>query len=271
MSTLAAIFRPTSLAEAVRLLKDPARAPLAGGTFLGAHLPQQLTGLVDLSLLGLSYVKAAGGRVAIGAMTTLDELARSKALGPLAALARDMTPQPLRNMITVGGDVMLPLRWSDLPLLCCVLDAEFVLRSPRERVLGAAAFFATQPRRLLKPGELLTEIRLPAMKSACLARKKLLRSHDDVPALQTAVSVVCKRQKMSSVRIAYVAQQALPTRLRQCEALLEGQPPSPKLFAQAAEAAMAEADALKDLRFSSEYLTEMLGVHVKRMLQDCAS
>jgi CO/xanthine dehydrogenase FAD-binding subunit len=270
MSHITEFLKPPSVAEALRLLRaQPERAPLAGGTFLTAHLPNKITGLVDLSGLGLDYVKRRDGAVALGAMTTLNTMAQAAALGPLAALCRDCATQPLRNAITIGGNVMQPLRWSDLPLLLTVLRASFVIRDKRQRTLIADDFFRQLPAKTVGTGGLLTEVVVPDLRRVRLARKKIVRAHDDIPALHVAVAVRLERGRARDVRIAFVAQKPLPTRLPAAEALLEGVAPTADVIRAAAEAAQAAAGPLSDIRFSGEYLGEMLGVHVRRLLTKC--
>lgn len=272
MSGVTEFLRPGSVSEAARMLRgSPGRVALAGGTFLGAHCPARVTGLVDLTCVGLSYIKGHGSGVVIGAMTPLAAVANSAVCGPLARCVAEAATEPLRQMITVGGNVMMPLRWSDLPLLLHVLDAKCVVQGSGETVrsYASAEFFNQSPSALLKRGELLTEVRVPMLRGVRLARRKLVRNHGDIPALHVAASLQMKRGKMKNVRVAFVAQRPLPTRLAACEKLLEGESADDGLLTAAAEAARGEAGTLTDVRFSSEYLQEILGVFVRRVLEEC--
>ncbi len=270
MSAIHTFYRPKSIAEAVKILKEnPAAAPLAGGTFMMLHAPKRITALVDLSHLALSYIKRRNSGVAIGAMTTFNQLARSSSVGALAEITANTATEPLRNMITVGGDVVIPFRWSDLPLIFCLLNATFVLKSPRARTLKADTFFSRQPRQTLKPGELLTEIVLPDMKPMRLARKKLVRAHDDVPGLHVAVALRMAGKKVEFVRVGCVGHKPLPMRLKETEAILRGKAPDSELIRLAAQQAEREVAGLKDIRYSSEYLREMVGVFTRRLIEEC--
>ena len=108
---------PTSIHEVIPLLSEHTR-PLAGGTDLLTELkeglvePDQLVSLRKLSeLRGLTF--DAG--VHIGALTTLTELSRHPQIkdGPYQALAQSArlaaSPQ-LRNMATIGGNVLQDVR-----------------------------------------------------------------------------------------------------------------------------------------------------------------
>ena len=263
-------YKPESLNEAVALLKkNSSAAPLAGGTFLTQHVPKKVTSLVDLSNLNLNYVKKKNDSLFIGATTTFAEIAETKFFPPLAEITANTATEPLRNMITAGGNVMIPLRWSDLPVVLFVLDADFVLKSPRERIVSAKNFFKNSPSKLLKKGELLTEIIIPKISKTKISKKKIVRAYDDFPALQLAVSLRLARKKIEFIKIAFIANKPLPIELVKTEKFLLGKIPDGNLIKQAAELAEAEAPKLNDIRFSNEYLKEMIRVYTRRLILKC--
>ncbi len=271
MSVITFIHHPIKLAETTKLLQNsPNREVLAGGTHLGVHVPGRVTEFVDLTRVGLNYIRKEGNGCRIGAMATIAGVARSVATGPLVAVAGTIATEPLRHMITAGGNVMQPLRWSDLPVLLSVLDAEFIVKGNRTRRLTADRFFAKQPKQILKPGELLIEIVVPDVKKTVLSRKKIVRAHDDIPALHIAVACGIFRGRLKNVRIAYVGQNALPVRLKKTESIVEDQKPSAALFRAAGRNAAEEIQEVKDIRFGTEYIREMAGVYCRRLLQECA-
>ncbi|RLD08668.1 MAG: hypothetical protein DRI44_09535, partial [Chlamydiae bacterium] len=111
-------YKPDSVNDAVKFLKNNILAtPIAGGTFLSLHASKKITSLVDLSSLNLDYIKKKSDSLVIGATTTFAQIADSKLFSPLTEITGNTATEPLRNMITAGGNVMIPLRWSDLPLV----------------------------------------------------------------------------------------------------------------------------------------------------------
>jgi len=271
MSSISSIHHPGKLSEATALLNDMTNCmPLAGGTFLGVHAPTKKTEFVDLTHLGLRYIKKDGTSCRIGAMATIADIARSQVAGHLAMIAGGIATEPLRHMITVGGNVMQPLRWSDLPVLLSVLNAGFILKGGRKRRISSDSFFATRPRDILKPGELLIEVEIPNIKNIVIARKKIVRAHDDIPALHVAAAYRIHRGVVRDARIAYVSRNALPVRFKEAEKVIEGKKPGTKQFRVAARAALAEFGGITDIRFSTDYLQEMVGVYTRRILQECS-
>lgn len=116
MALLKEFHQPTTLAEAITLLNQHGTrlAPLAGGAQLIGQLEtsstQALDGVIDLSKLGLSYIKADGALLRIGATTTLTDVIEHEVGGALAdgilrKAAQGEGPVNLRNAATVGGVV----------------------------------------------------------------------------------------------------------------------------------------------------------------------
>ncbi len=109
MPSIVAYHRPTRLDEAVNLLIESNRLVLAGGT---AAVPRaRADGLnavefVDLQALGLDRIDNAEGRVTLGAMVRLGDMADSDSVGSLPArLARRELPSIMRDQATIGGTV----------------------------------------------------------------------------------------------------------------------------------------------------------------------
>jgi probable selenate reductase FAD-binding subunit len=107
--SITAYYRPTELAEAVRLLEDSNRRALGGGTALVPVARQSRTDgveLVDLQSLGLDAIEVDGSRIRLGAMVRLGDLTDdSRVPELLGTAARRELPSALRNQATVGGTV----------------------------------------------------------------------------------------------------------------------------------------------------------------------
>ena len=115
------VARPTTVSEAVTILVEvgPAAMVVAGGTDLIPNLKHELfTPDVLVSLGAIDELKGireeAGGWIAIGAMTSIADVAASELLRrrtPALAQAASLVAGPqLRSMGTLGGNVMLDTR-----------------------------------------------------------------------------------------------------------------------------------------------------------------
>ncbi len=123
--------------------------------------------LIDIGRLGeLRYVREQEGHIAVGALTSHDELARSGLLAselPLLAHAAGQVGDPqVRHRGTIGGSLVHADPAADLPAVVLALDATMVAHGPSgSRRIPAGDFFLSLFETALEPGELLTEIRFP--------------------------------------------------------------------------------------------------------------
>jgi carbon-monoxide dehydrogenase medium subunit len=164
--------RATSLDDALGRLASGAGATkaIAGGQSILPLMKLRLARpetLVDIGRLAeLRGVRAMlDGRVAIGALTTYDELLADETIGHYGLLA-DALPNigdvQVRNRGTIGGSIAHADPASDMPAILLALGAEIVARSVRgERAIPATSFFHGAFHTALEPDELITEIRIP--------------------------------------------------------------------------------------------------------------
>jgi carbon-monoxide dehydrogenase medium subunit len=162
----------TSLDDALARLRraDGGAKPIAGGQSLLPLMKLRLARpetLVDIGRLPeLKGVRRmADGRVAVGALTTYDEMQRDPILRHYGLL-NDALPNigdvQVRNRGTIGGSIAHADPASDMPAILLALDAEVVARSSTdERAIPITKFFEGAFASVLKSDELITEIRLP--------------------------------------------------------------------------------------------------------------
>jgi aerobic carbon-monoxide dehydrogenase medium subunit len=149
--------------------------------------------LIDIGRLGeLRYIRDEGSHIAVGALTTHDDLARSDLLAsdlPLLAHAAGQIGDPqVRHRGTIGGSLAHADSAADLPAVILALDATLVARGPAgSREIGAAAFFLGLFESALQPGELLTEIRVPKPEAAGWSFQKFTKRAIDWAIVGVAV------------------------------------------------------------------------------------
>lgn len=181
--------RPGSVDEAVDLLADlgDEAKVLAGGHSLLPIMKLRLTApgtLVDIGRLPLRGIRVEGDEVVVGALTRHADLESSELLAaeaPLLAHAASMVADPqIRNRGTIGGSLAHADPAADLPAAVLALDGSIVLRSPdTERRVRATAFFTGFLASDVRPGELVTEIRVPRTGGAAWGYQKFVRRAND--------------------------------------------------------------------------------------------
>jgi aerobic carbon-monoxide dehydrogenase medium subunit len=267
--------RAESVEHAVELLArfgEEAKV-LAGGQSLLPLMKLRLafpSALVDVGRLAeLSYVHDDGERVAIGALTTHEQVHRDELLAercPLLAHAAGEVGDPqVRHMGTIGGSVAHGDPASDVPSALLALDAELVVRGPDgERAIPTSAFFTGTFETALAPGELLTEVRVPATAGAGWAYVKFHPRAQDWAIVGAAALVRRSNGGIASAAVALTNMGPTPMRAGGVEqALAGGDDP-----ARAAEAAGEGTSPVSDPFASAEYRTELAKIVTRRALEE---
>lgn len=276
---------PASLAEAVALAArfgDEGRF-LAGGTDLmvqiqaGRLAPRHVVSLHRLS--GLAGLEVNGG-VRLGALVTHRSIEGTAAFsGPLRALiegAEVIGGHQVRNVATVGGNVMNASPAADLVPVLLVLDGVAQLLGPDgERAVPLDRFLTGRGQTERAPAELLTAVTLPALPAAsATAFLKAGRRR------AMEISVVCVAARLTldprtgrcaEARIALGAVAPRTIRARAAERALEGQPLTPVVMREAGERARGDAEPIGDVRASARFRRHLVGVLVTRALERCVA
>ncbi len=272
-------FVAQNLKEAISLLRkyDDSKI-LAGGQSLLALMKLRLAEpkyLVDIGRIPkLSYIKARDGGLAIGAMTTHDDieispLVRSR-FSVLSEAASQIGDQQIRNRGTLGGSICHADPASDMPPVMLALNARLVALGPRkERVIPAKEFFVDLFTTALKDYEVLREIRIPALPPRSgSAYMKFTRRHGDFAIVGVAaVLTVDKKNVCENVRIGLCSVGATAMRAKSVEKSLLGKVVDDKTIEEASQLADEGTDPPSDIHGSAEYRKAMAKVFTKRALK----
>jgi carbon-monoxide dehydrogenase medium subunit len=274
------LAEPETLAEALQLLDpdDASVRPLGGGTALmlmmkaGVFAPSRLVSLRKITALKRIAVGADGGLV-IGALTPLSDVEHSaevaKRAGVVVRTMRRLSNVRVRNVATIGGNLAHGDPHMDLPPVLMALDAGIVVVGRGgERVLAVENLFAGYYETVLKPGELITELRIPAQGRRRAAYLKVTTgAADDWPALGVAVSFEADGRAVRGVRVVVSAATEKAIRLKGAEEVLSGATIDDAVLARAGDAAADEAETVADVRGSAAYKRELLRVYVRRAVR----
>ena len=263
--------KPASAEEAWTALAERGKAAKAigGGIDVLLYATREMTTLVDLADLGLSYVRDGDG-LAIGATTTFTEIIESplarKVLHGILIEVLEKVASPLqRNLATIGGTLGSAHPWSDVIPLLLVLDAEVAVYDGRARTPALAEYFSVRAN-----GErpLITEVRLPvAPRSAACAFEEYSSTGFDVAVLNCASFVRLESGRCETVRIAVGGTPSLATRLTTVEEALTGAPLDDETIDRVAELAGQAIDARDDRRATAAHRRKLARVGVSRCLQ----
>jgi xanthine dehydrogenase YagS FAD-binding subunit len=142
---------------------------------------------------------------------------------------------------------------SDTAPALIAIDAKFVIRTPKgERVIDAEDYFVgpdidITSLHVLKPGELLTAIRIPSAWAGAQFYFEKVRDRNvwDFPLLNVASAMVVSNGGIERIRIAVNAAAARPLRLRAVEDAVRGKPANAATGEMAGKLAVQGAVALQ--------------------------
>ena len=274
MSTLREIdeyHRPATLAEALTKLQNPAASVLAGGTHLLAS-PGNARILVDISKLGLGYIKQDGGSLKIGSTTTLQQICSNPlTVGILAEAAKATTvSRQLRNAKTIGGEIVSGKQESLLPIVLLALDARLKIvetgRSGKEIFVTLDQLY--KGKRTI--GGIISEFEIPAATvNSAMERLSIIES--SVPIMSVVVALSFDGQICNHARVAVGSGVAVPHRVLFAETHLLGRSIDETAINETAELVSQQIKCLEDTRGSAEYRKAISKVLTKRALTRAAT
>ena len=273
-------FAPKTLEEALRLVErhgDEAKI-LAGGHSLLPLMKLRLAAprfIIDIGRLrGMSYIREENGHLAIGAMTTHTEIAASELLRArcplLAETAEAIGDVQVRNRGTLGGSLAHADPAADFPAAILALDAQMVAASTAgARMIRAREFFVDMLTTQLRPGEILSQVRVPMLAPRTgTAYAKLHQPASGFAIVGAAARVTCGTGgKIEDIAVGLTGVGPKAYRAEAVEKALRGRQATPKVMAEAARHAAVGIEALSDLHASAEYRREMATVFTRRAIE----
>lgn len=241
-----------SLGEALAILRDDRRTPLAGATDLyvalnfGTLEPRRFLDIWSVKELRL--ISMNGTTLVIGALATYTSLIRSRLvvdrLPMLVEASRQVGGPQIQNRGTIGGNVANASPAGDsLPVLAAV-DAAVVLRSTDgERRVPITKFYTGYRATVMRPDELIVAIEIPPVEGRQWFRKVGTR------AAQAISKIVVAGVRAKTPRIAFGSVAPTVVRVPQTERSLAGG----ATIDEAERVLSGEITPIDDLRSTAEY------------------
>ena len=277
-------FRPTSLADALDLLRRCAgRARLvAGGTDVLVELQRGVKPtdtLIDLSALHeLKYVRHEGHSLALGALTTHNDVVASEACVhyalPLAQACWEVGAPQIRNRATVAGNLVTASPANDTIVPLMALGAEVELVSARgSRIVSLNEFYPGFRRTVVQPDELIREIHVPTLaeNQRGLFLKLGLRQAQAISVISVAFVLTFAGARISAASITLGCLAPTIIHARTVETYLVGKRLTSEVRAEAGRLANEDAAPIDDIRGSTAYRRETLASLVTHGLRRLAA
>jgi len=270
--------RATSVAHALTLLSRyaPEARILAGGHSLIPMMKLRLAQpevLIDITRIkGLRYIERSGGELRIGALATHADLLTAQAAGehfPILHDAERVIADPVvRNWGTIGGSLCQADPSEDLSAAFAALKGSMIINGPDgSREVSARAFHAGPYETVVRPAEMLTEIRLPVRRDSGSAYLKVCRRAGDWPIGAAGAAVWLADGTIADVGIGLTAVGAAHFVAAEAEEFLRGRTADEQSFARAGEIAAEHCHPVSDQRGTEEYKRHLVSELTVRALR----
>ncbi|MCL1975780.1 MAG: xanthine dehydrogenase family protein subunit M [Firmicutes bacterium] len=231
----------------------------------------------DLTLVGISDIAALrgiqeeDGKICVGALTTISELAASTLLAKQAPAlymaAKVFADAVTRNSATIGGNIAYASPAADTAPALLALKADVLIESEGgKRRVPIAEFFTGVNKTLLQAGELITALEfIPNPYSAFF--KIGLRNAMAISVATAACAVkLAANGVIEDCAVALGSVAPKPLRAYEAEKILIGRKLDDDTVKAALEAVGAAISPIDDTRATGEYRREVAPVLVKRAL-----
>lgn len=266
--------RPSSLDEALGLLREEPDAVVAAGTtdwgvdvnLRGRRAP--LTIAIE-RLAELRAFEVGDASIELGAALSLSEVQHR--LGGRIPLLDELFPRfasPLiRNRATIGGNLGTASPIGDTSPALLALEARVVLVSAEgEREIDLAGFFTGYRTTARRPDELIRSVRIPLPLAGLASFHKISkRRFDDISSVAVGFAIDLDDGVVASARIGLGGVAATPIRARATEAVLTGRRWNAETVRDAASVLATEGTPMSDHRASAEYRSLMLGTALVKL------
>lgn len=278
-----AYHRPRTLEAACALAREYGEegAFLAGGTELipdyrrGRESARHVIALD--SVAELHGIHRVGDTLRIGALVTITQLTRSPHVQSfseaLVEAAGAIGSPIIRSRATIGGNFCRAVPCADTPAPAIAAGARVRLSGPDgERELPAEEFFTGSRQTVLRLGEVLIEVILPAQpaRAASSYERFSRRRGASLAVAAVAVRLQVTDGTITDARVVYGAVSAVPVLSTRLATSLIGETPSEELFARVAAVSVEEAMPDAASRRSDSLRRDVLPTLTRRALARAA-
>ncbi len=193
-------YKPDSIEETVKLLSETNSKIYAGGTGFHRNKISKPISLIDIRKLKLNYAQPVSGGTLLGSSRRFSDIAKCQCTDGREILrdAVKLSGSPaLRNLITIGGSMVSPPSWGNLPTALLALDATITIQSPEKKTYTIQDFLETNP---LKKQSIITEFFIPEAPGFG-KYFRLSKTKFDYSSLDIAVYIQTEKEMIQKTRI----------------------------------------------------------------------
>ncbi len=280
---------PESLDELLSLLQGLNNAEvklLAGGTDFVPRLSKELDEIpkkqkppmhiIYLGNTGNNEIKEDSDNIYVGSLATLTGIEENNLIKQhfpvLTQAMKETAGHTVRNIATIGGNIMnaSPAADSITPLL--VLDAQFVLTGIEgSRTISAKDFFKGPGSTAIDKNEILTTIVIKKGKGKAAFKKLGRRKAETLSVVNAAAYIEIENGIFKAARLALGAVAPTAVRCYKAESKLIGKPVNPDLIKEICSGVVEEINPIDDIRSTAWYRKQVAPVMLERAINQACS
>jgi CO/xanthine dehydrogenase FAD-binding subunit len=270
--------RASTWSEAVEKLREAGEDArvIAGGQSLVPMMMLRLaqpTALVDIGSAGERTIERRNGSLVISALARHIDLERSEVVReacPMLAEAAGLIGNVrVRHRGTIGGSLAHAEHTAELPCVAVALGGTVQVLGPSgERAIAASDLFVTHLTTALEPGEIITQVELPALRSRQGSSFiELARRAGDFAMVEAAALVTLDDNgRCTGARLVVGATADRPADFSSSAQALRDEEPTEELVSEVARSAAEEVDVGPSNHAGESYRRAMVAVLVRRAL-----
>ncbi len=255
---------------------------LAGGTDFVPRLNYELNEvpkegqkdltIISLSKLGLDTISESDEEIKIGSMVTFTEMKKNNIVNKYFPVfeetIKELAGLSVRNVATIGGNIMNASPAADIVPTLMALDAVLVLKGPNgEREICSKDFFKGNGRTVAQEQEVLKEIVIKKQKGTSSFKKLGRRKAETLSVVNAAAYIekennICKKARIT---IGSVAPTVL--RCKEVEEALIGKELTDETMKEASLKVIDSISPIDDIRATAWYRKKVSPVMVRRAIK----
>ena len=255
-------YAPITLANAIAFQREQNATILQGGTDVGVWVNKRsFRAPATLSLAKIEELyelRDDGNTIVAGANVSLsrfEDFIRDR-IPELHRILKIFGSPQIRNAGTLVGNIANGSPIGDTIPYLFVAGAELEMNGG-ERVVPIGSFYLGYKKFDLKPGEIITRVRVPVVRDTLRLYKVSRRRDLDISAFTAAIRLRTTDSHIASATIAYGGVAPMVVRLPKTEAFLAGKPLRLEVFEQAGTIARGEVQPISDVRGSADYRSQL--------------
>jgi len=243
--------------------KDTGKVKLGGGTDLYVQRPEVMYETDAIPLYdnpALNEIEIKDGYCIFGAAQTMGSLYRSelfkKALPDSDYIFKLLSSTQIRNMATIGGNLVNASPIGDFTILLLALNSSIILeKEGQRRTIPLKEFYKGYKQIDLQEGEILEKIKfkLPTTSTNFHFEKVSQRKYFDIASVNFASKLDIKNKEIQEAHLAVGGVGPIPTYLQKTSTYLQGKKISEKVIQEAVKILNSEISPISDSRGSAEY------------------